>query len=413
MLLDAVALHENLYILKGELTKEAQSLELRNVLLAKEIVREMDTIPFCDVITQELNEYFGRILEAKGWSRERRDLHRALVEAIHIFLGDGKECEDHFKNLTNSKVEMRDWCIDLAIFKLKRLDEEFTLIDTFDEKNVDNIHSDPILFLGKRLVREFNRDSTGEYGPYISEVPLLRTFLYWRISEHAKINLYPSSRRIAEIGLLTNHVRKSVARDVAKIMADAFKNSVEVAYFAEPNIPLVLPPTLVIFLDCYRSTRNISAAIDEFRGIFAKTRAVFFEAEQDLASATSIAKRQKIKKRISKSLRLLKTKYDRSDDAFLEALVGFAPEVLKPLSNPLDPTKYSTQLLLKPAEWIWNWWISRPLRHVCSIQKRLVNIMRYETLIQDTLGIKVNPSESLQILERYHEYFELKGKGTQ
>ena len=404
ILLDALALHDQLYILDGELTEDAASLELRSLLLQKDCVKILKSIPFQDAVVQEMQGFLVKVLAGTHWSgdfnSELKDRYlQSITNAIRTFLG-AKTVGSHNDSLYAETVAA-----------IEHLDEDFSLVYYLDEEKVDALRADALSFLGKRLVHGFGHTPTGGQ-PNTSEAPLLRTFLYWRISENAQLSLFTSPRRMGEIRLLTKQFHTIVESEVTLLLTSKFKKDVEFAYRSQ-KIPLVLPPTLALFLNYYRISHNLSTAIDEFRDLFSKTREVFRCAEEDLSLAKTIGDRLKIQQRMTKALEHLKTNFETNDDTYLEAALNYAPEVLKPLSNPLDPTKYSSALIAKPIEWVHNWWLSRPLRHVSKVVKRLSALQKYESLVYDALGISIKEEEHNRLIDSYQKYLEFRGTGAE
>lgn len=400
ILLDAIALHENVYVLKGEVPRESQALLLRQILLEKGIVKVLDTLPFEEQIVKEFSEYLNQISEQARWKAhryEQTEAQAALLDGISLFM------RADFSREPGPTLAYATF-YDLATLK------EIELPYHGDEKfNSAEVYENPMLLLGRYLVEGFGYSPT-DSDPITSQSPLLRTFLYWRVSEHAGVSFYPSARRIAQYELLRTEVAKLVSEDVMKILTENFQEMVSAAYSRDVEVPIKMPPTLAIFLDIYRDTKDLSTSIIRFRQFFAKTRRALAEAEDSLASVRTVGGRQKAVKRIAKTAAALNTDLNRADDIVLKDALEFVPEILKPLSNPLDPTNYSSRLLSRPIEWIRHWWISRPLRPVYNVKSRLSNIAQYQVLLDETLGISVSGSEQVRLIDHYTKYFQLRAE---
>jgi len=235
----------------------------------------------------------------------------------------------------------------------------------------------------------------------------LRTFVYWRISEHAGIPLYPSSRRIPQLDAFADHIRLSVAEKIYQVIAESFKEKIELVYEDEAEVPLFLPPSLSIFFDLYRSSPDLPTAIDDFRSEFAGIRQDFQSLQVKLAKARTLQERIEVKRELSKVTESVKAHYQLNEDSFLETVLGFVPQVLNPLSNPADPSKYSKELLTKPVEWIKDWWRRRSLRHVFHLRKRLYQIAEYEQLASQVLGVQFDEKANQDFHKHYSEYLAL------
>jgi hypothetical protein len=184
--------------------------------------------------------------------------------------------------------------------------------------------------------------------------------------------------------------------------------SVETVYEDEAQVPLAMPPTLAVFLDLFRSENSIPDAIAAFRNCFSPARSAFRALERDFTSAASLKERLKIKRRVRDVAKFTESRYTQTT-TLVESVVGFAPEVLKPLSNPHDPSKYSKELIAKPVEWIRNWWVRRPFRHVYSVLDRLHEIEGYEDLVPNILGYHITPEDKRTFVAAYSEYLTMYG----
>jgi len=208
------------------------------------------------------------------------------------------------------------------------------------------------------------------------------------------------------------HIRLFTAEKIYQVVAEAFKENIKLVYEDEANIPLYFPPSLSIFLSLYRSSHDLSRTIDDFRKEFAGVRQDFRSLAEKLTRSRTLQERIEIKHQLGDALKLVKIHYQLNDDSLLETVLGFAPEVLNPLSNPTDPSKYSAKLLTMPITWIKDWWRKRPLRHIFDLRKRLYQITDYENLASEVLDtefgkVEDGPGVLFDFNKHYDEYLSL------
>jgi hypothetical protein len=418
MLLDALALHEHLFVLSAESPEDAVELELRGLLIEKGIIKEFQTAPYADKICTDLSSFFNSLVLAKEIKslddlikfnkgtlvRESTggdELTEMIVQAARSFLSGKKPTHYYDENypsgeslnylLTSQRTGMRT-LQSLAENKSERSRSMFARSDLTDR---------PFHVLGNELMMDLDVFDSGRPGRGVSH---LRTLIYWKISDEARIVLYPSCRRAPQIDLLTDHLRAGISERVYQVIAHAFDSTIEELYADESPKPLFLPPTLAIFLEILSSANNLSDAIDTFRSQFDSIRQSLRKLENSRREAKTIKERIEINEKIVQTLKSLASHYEQTEYGTLETAIGFAELALKPFPNPFDPSRYSKELLLKPLSWIKTWWRDRPLRAVFQLKKRLQSIEGYERLAGSVLGIEFDKRET-QLFSSYYNSF--------
>lgn len=409
MLLDALALHEHIYVLKAELPPDANSLQLREHLLKKGIVSQMDTAPYLSEIRREFNVFLSNLKRSR---RRASSPSKSAIEqvkyAINDFLGSPSYDTQH-RDDKNRREDIRDELIkeyegNLAHWWInRRQDNPATPLSPHE----NDLISHPFLALGEHMLDYVDYFYSGAITTGVSH---LRTFVYWRVSEHAGIPLYPSSQRIPQLDTFADHIRLSTAEKIYRVIADAFKENIELVYEDEAQIPLFLPPSLSIFLDLYRSSHDLSRTIDDFRDEFAGVRRDFRSLEEKFTNAETLQERIAIKHQLGDVIKSVKTHYQLDDDSVLESVLGYAPAVLNPLTNPADPSKYSKELLTQPVEWLRHWWRKRSLRHVFRLRERLYQVSRYERLASEVLEVQLDEQDKQKFYGYYNDYLALYGR---
>lgn len=391
LLLDGLALHNQLYVLKAELPLDAESLQLRKLLLEKGIVKEIETAPYLPDIRHDFDVYFSQLPLSKhpaGLSREMTA--KQIKQLVDEFVG-GSVLSARMLESESQKKSVLD-----ALVSMYEGTEEHWQIGN-DWLNL------PFLTLGEFMLDRVHLYSSG----MISGISLLRTFVYWRLSEHIKIPLYSSSRRLPLLSALTEHIQLHSSERIYQAIADVFKEDIDMIREDDAAIPFVPPPSLSVFLTMYRSSHNLSKTIDDFRGEFAGVRQEFCTLAEQRMKARTMQERLDFAHRLNDIVQLVQRHYRRQDPSWLAASLSFAPDVLNPLSNPLDPSKYSTALLAKPIEWIRSWWKRRPLQHVFHLRERLYQLAVDERLASEMLGIEFNAKVTEDFNRHYMEYLDL------
>jgi hypothetical protein len=204
--------------------------------------------------------------------------------------------------------------------------------------------------------------------------------------------------------MLTDHLRATIAEHSYAHISKIFDTTIKEIYADEAEIPVCLPPSLAVFLDIYKGPQSLEETLVKFRKTFEPVRKTFASLQQQFIAERSLGERRKIKRAVENYFKHLPMKYDADTGSSLQAVLSFAPEVIKFLANPHDPSKYSQDLFLKPAEWIREWWLRRPFRHIYRVLKKLEHIRDYEHLLSKNLNLTVNSKEK-ESFERYYKQY--------
>ncbi len=204
-------------------------------------------------------------------------------------------------------------------------------------------------------------------------------------------------------------LRRNIPHEIFQVIARSFKADIEDVY-ADLGIDVVaLPPFLALYLDKVRSGRNTVDAIFELRNEFRELRSSIADLQSELFGSGSLKERIEAKRKFCRLLTSLTRHYDGRHNSVLEEAIAFAPDVLKPLGNPLDPGQYSVSLIQKPAQWIRDWWQHRPFRIAYNLRSNLLDLPEYDTLAQSALGIRLDPADQRSFAAHYEDYMTLYG----
>lgn len=406
-LLDAVALYDELYVLESELPPDASSLELRNHLTKAGIVKTIDPSPFSSKISSEFMEFLTSVetpwyddFLARPLDRTRGEFARDIANVVARFLGAPA--------ISDAQGDERSLWRGISEVVSDGLQKEYegTLFNPRLRDRIKELSKNAIGTLGGYLV-----DNIGFFGSggVIDGVSHLRTFVYWRVSDHMRLPFFPSCRRLPHFEAIARQLSPTIQQGVCQVVAEAFKTNVAEAYKDCEPTAIALPPIVSVFLNKLRENDDLSLCVTQIRNEFEGLRDALRQLQRDLREAETLHQRLDAKDHIQEVLSSLKTHYDIRDDANLEEAIGFAPEVLKPLANPLDPSKYSADLVRKPLHWVRDWWLKRPYRLAYQLRNQLLSIPRYHDLLNDSLGIHIGKEETEFFQHIYGEYIALYG----
>lgn len=391
LLLDGLALHNQLYVLKAELPPDAEALQLRTLLLEKGILKEIETVPYLPKIRHDFDVYFSQLpLSRRPAGLSREMTAKQIKQLVDEFVGESVLSVKALESESQKKP-----VLDALVSSYEGTNEHWRIGNDWLKL--------PFLALGEYMLDTIHLYSSG----MVSGISHLRTFVYWRLSEHIGIPLYPSSRRMPLLSALAENIQLHASERLYQAIADIFKEDIDMIRKDDSAIPFVPPPSLSVFLTLYRSSRDLSKAIDDFRDEFAGVRQEFSTLAEKRMKARTLQERLEFAHQLNDIVQSVKTHYRRQDRSFLAAFFAFAPDVLNPLSNPLDPSKYSTTLLTKPVEWIKSWWKRRPLQHVLHLRERLYQLAIDERLASEMLGIEFNARVTEDFYRHYNAYLDL------
>jgi hypothetical protein len=150
---------------------------------------------------------------------------------------------------------------------------------------------------------------------------------------------------------------------------------------------------------CCAKREDVIDKLLELRDEFAAFRRTFRELELQRRNARSIKELRAIRKKTTNLLKATASKYNEPDQSIVETALGYAPDVINVLANPLDPNQYKSELLKKSYEWISDWWCRRPVSRLFSVTRKLEQLKIYGQLTPRVFGIEITDSDALFIRE--------------
>lgn len=236
---------------------------------------------------------------------------------------------------------------------------------------------------------EFLR-GTGDYG---RGAYVLRTFLYYGAATENRLSFFPDYPRIPFFDSLVTYIHNSVIMSAYKLFADKLQCEAEDFLKDASPIGLPIPPFASILLKRCKSPADIGSELLALREEYAELRENLIQLDENRASCTNIKERNAARAKVEAIFEAASKKFHRSGYSTFKSITEFAEDVAKPLYNPYDPSSYSSALLMKPVEWLRNWWYRRPLAQFFDLVKEFRLIPEYDKLVKKVFGIEFNEQE--------------------
>lgn len=349
-------LYDTVYTLPGKLSFDAGSLSLRSRLLAEGALKELDTSAFHDHIAKAIVGGLAPISEIQRELNSFGYPVRSKTRAIENFLLVG----GYEPPLLDADWRGRDF--------------EYTPIE--DAESFEE------------MTRRFRQSEFLITGGYEYCTSILRDMYYICASEQVGLPYWPQFNRLEFARKFPNYwdsfslrerIYSRLASALSSTVSDVYEDSCyEVAY---------IPPFSALVLDKCSSPQTFADALLEVRGDYSKLRRQLAALEISRMNSTSLIERRRIRRQQKDLLELAAQSFDKPATVSLEAIIRYIPDVIEAAVSPLNPTKYTEDLLLKPLSWITTWWKQRPISMVFRAANRIAEIERYENLLLKMFGV--------------------------
>jgi hypothetical protein len=397
LLLDALLLYEQLYVLPSERPRDAGQLELREALLNMGILKELDTADSAATIAEEIARFLAQVDDsASGCRRYRNEGHPTYEEASTLFAAaiQGQSIPELRGTFSRHILANLQGGYEGGFTGTRRL-------GSIRYRDPDS-NTDAVSRMGAALMDLIFSGRSGD-------VPLagashMRTFMYWRASAHLNLPFYPSLRRLPQYYLITNSIGEAVQDAVYGAVAESFKATVSEVYEHDLQLPLYLPPSLSLFLEYLRDGSDISLALQRLRADFKPLRTALARLAEDSRQAATLGELRAIKQRFSQISEDLRSPGQTTTAAAIDQALDIAPRLASALVNPLDVRSYSTALVKTPVEWVRRWWLRRPYRLVFKLKDRLLAVRDYDQLSTQIAALQVRPFELAALYDEYDRY---------
>jgi len=324
-LLDSLLLYDVLYVLPAELPPDAENLPLRQMLIKTKVVRMLDVTPLAPQIEEDFTQLV-KPFSPDDQAHVNDSGNEVICDTVHRMLTVKPARSRAYRTPRalqwgapwRARTSTRDY-VRKIVFEGMVREYEGTLSHWWLDS--DELRRNVLAELAKHLVAKISYFSSGAVRSGVSH---LRTFVYWRVAEHAGVPLVPSWRRLPQFVVIAEHLRRSLPQQVSAAVARAHRSTVdEVVEDVQPR----LPPALALFLDQLKR-KDAYTVIMALRDEWKPLRVAARDLAERLAGSSSMAKRLAAKRHFQSAINQLTahTKYRTSSR--LEQAIGYAPDVL-------------------------------------------------------------------------------------
>ena len=225
---------------------------------------------------------------------------------------------------------------------------------------------------------------------------LVRTLVYWAISDRMKITFYPDFTRLAIVAQITHSLQHSLDQGVIQAIARAFY--IQPEELMRMNAPFVVltPPLTRLLLERVVSGQEIGEAMLVLRQEFENLRAAIRIYHYGIRTATSLGDLKQARSKLISEAELLAKKYSTQECVRLQETTSYYQHAVQIGDRPHDTEAYAHELRFKPIDWIREWWIMQNAIHYVDIGGKLNNFEIYRGLIRKALGIELDNSQLKQ-----------------
>ncbi|BAZ25551.1 hypothetical protein NIES4073_64570 [Kalymmatonema gypsitolerans NIES-4073] len=398
-LVEAVVLHDTLYTLPAELPTDVDELNLRKRLIYAGIVREYTSARLSEEIIPALTEWIVKNAKLPHPDEDITRIKLILTKMIDRSASRQLINQTSLDNLSQKIYGVND--TGEISRPLERVSDLFEAESELAQKFQSGI------LLGSNSVLNDIGEQIGinigdlHHGSYETALPILRTVMYWQVADKIRLPWYPDVMRVPTMITLSRRLKSSLADDVYRVVAQAFETSVQDLIVDDLPYEVGIPPFAALLLSRCSKPEDVIDQILILRDEFTDFRYNFNELEKQRRNAKTIKERKEIRLHITNLFKAVASKYDKQDQSIFENVIGYTPEVIDLLQAPLDPEKYTGDLLNKPYEWIRDWWCSRPVSRLFSITKKLEKLDLYGQLVPRIFEFEITSSYAAFIKEHY------------
>lgn len=209
-------------------------------------------------------------------------------------------------------------------------------------------------------------------------------------SEHYRLPYWPEVTRLEFSRKFPNYFNEAIRIQLFRKLAEGLEATVTEVFDDVNGEIAFIPPFSALVLERSKKKTDIVDTILEVREEFGALRQGFAKLEKTRRSAGTLAERRRVRVEQRELLEAAASAYDRPRTLNLEGIIRYIPELIKPVTGPTDPSKYSANLLLQPVEWIVQWWRNRPISMLFDAAKQVGQIKEYEGLVKKHFGDRLD-----------------------
>ena len=225
---------------------------------------------------------------------------------------------------------------------------------------------------------------------------LVRTLVYWAISDRLNITFYPDFTRLAIVAHITCSLQHMLSQGAIQSIARAFYVQPEDLVWMNYPFAVTIPPLISLVLERAGSGQQIGTAMLELREEFTELRSAMRMYQRTIRSASSLAELQQARNYLLSEADRLTQVYSVHECVRLQETTSYYQRAARIVDRPLDPDAYASDLNFKPVDWIREWWIRRNAIHLFDLGEKLNHYEYYRELIRKTLDIELDESQVQQ-----------------
>ena len=384
-LIEAVVLHDHLLFLESPSQFDFRSLPLGNLLITEDIVKSY--VPA--VTVQEIQESVFRLFGIpNAYDKVAVSPFSARLNAASVlpYYGD----YDFFSpNQVTTLLTELEIASKLPPFGKSIMADDnpsstlphfcFNLVEMWSENNV----------WARRPAQAF----------------LVRTLVYWAVSDRLNISFRPDLSRIPLVTHITHQLQTSLGRGTYPAVAKAFYVSEEELEWTRSPCMRAIPPLTVLVLEGANTIDEVGYRLLELRKEFSLLRDRLREYESQIRQASSLRDLRQARDGLTDATRQIAEAFPIQDQLRILETTSYYRRAAQG-SDPLSQAySYSSEFLFKPVEWIREWWVRRNAIHIFDMKNKLDHLEVYTRLVRLITGKEVERNDE-DLFRKYAEYLD-------
>ena len=202
---------------------------------------------------------------------------------------------------------------------------------------------------------------------------LVRTLVYWLVTDRLKIPFYPDVSRIPIVTHITHHLQASLAQEAAPFIAQAFYLTPQELESSIHPFEFPIPPLTALVLERAGSLQEVGPALLDVRRQFQGLRAQIGEYQLAISSAKTLQDLDTARQALRNAAIHLAKAYPQPDRGRIQEITNYYQRALYG-NRSLSPLSYKDEVLFKPPEWLRQWWVKRNAIYICDISQELESL---------------------------------------
>lgn len=386
-LIEAVCLHETLYVLPSRVASDPDSLGLRNLLLNRGILKLANTEQVHAQISNSLLTTLSSIKDPVTVAGSAEsigkpiDFERRIKPELATFLRLSQP-----KELPSSTDDDERSLYSKYRESIPRIDDARDFFSAGGNSQ-SSLYAESLEDCGKSLIGWIEYHSSGAYEHCTS---ILRDMYYVLAAEAFELPYWPQTTRREFTSRFPNYLNKKMLLQIYSKLASEFKCTVTDIYDDHKAEFAYIPPFASLVLNRATHRGDIPKQILRARAEFTDLRTKLSELESERRQARSIRARLKIKKTQRNLLTEISSAFEAPGLISLEGILRYTPSIAKPIAKPSDISSYSPDLLLMPGRQMLRWWKRRPIAKLFQLADKLKNTEDYPKLIAKHFGDEIS-----------------------